>query len=103
MLIAVRHNRTSYNEDGKEKMRGWLDIPLSKEGIQESYDTAAELKKIKLPIDDFYTSPLRRAIMTANEIENELEIYYKPKKELRDWDVGILTGKSVDSTLGKIH
>jgi broad specificity phosphatase PhoE len=102
MLIAVRHGRTSFNEDGTERLRGWLPIPLTLEGMKEAHETAEALEDIE-GVDHLYCSDLVRGVQTATEIAEELSIVLEPKEELRDWDYGDLTGEEVVSTLPKIH
>ena len=104
MLTAIRHGDTQFNK-GKERLRGWLPIPLSKEGMQHAMDTAKYLKKISL-VDSskpILTSDLPRAVQTAHEIAGELGTNIEPRSELRDWNVGIYTGKSADETLSQVH
>lgn len=104
MLIIVRHARTAMNEDGHERLRGWLNIPLSKEGQKESEETAKMLKGFNLDkIDKFYSSPLRRAVQTSNEISNEIGMEPELTDKLKDWNVGIYTGKPVKSSLSDMH
>lgn len=102
MLTLVRHGHTSFNEDGKEKLRGWLSIPLNKDGIKESINTAKLIKQWKLPFDKFYSSPLQRAVQTANPISDEINKDFETKKELLDWNYGKLTGTPVEKSLQKI-
>jgi len=55
-LILVRHGAPCFKPD--EKLAGWMDIPLSREGIEEALDCAVKLKNIKL--DLAFTSNLVR-------------------------------------------
>lgn len=60
-LILMRHGQSEWNK--KNIFTGWVDIPLSAEGIQESLEGGERIKEI--PIDLVYTSTLNRGIMTA--------------------------------------
>lgn len=60
-LILMRHGQSEWNK--KNIFTGWVDIPLSMEGIQESFKGGERIKDI--PIDFVYTSTLNRGIMTA--------------------------------------
>jgi 2,3-bisphosphoglycerate-dependent phosphoglycerate mutase len=60
-LILIRHGQSIWNK--KNLFTGWVDIPLSQEGIEESY--AAGKKIAHLPIDLIFVSSLIRAQMTA--------------------------------------
>lgn len=59
-LILLRHGQSTWNK--KNLFTGWVDIPLSQEGIDES--VAAGQKIRHLPIDVIFTSSLVRAQMT---------------------------------------
>jgi alpha-ribazole phosphatase len=104
MIIVVRHASTNLNEggDGKERIRGWMNVPLSKQGHQEALKTAREIKKLQLPIKDFHTSPLKRAMQTSNPIGSELGVEFDPDERLMDWNVGEFTGNPVDESLHEI-
>lgn len=60
-LILMRHGQSQWNK--KNIFTGWIDIPLSKEGVQESLEGGKKIAH--LPIDIIYTSTLIRAIMTG--------------------------------------
>lgn len=60
-LILLRHGQSAWNK--KNIFTGWIDIPLSVEGIAESI--AAGQKIAAHTIDVIYTSCLIRAQMTA--------------------------------------
>lgn len=60
-LIMMRHGQSKWNK--MNLFTGWVDIPLSEEGIEEAIQGG---KKIcDLPIDLIFTSSLVRAQMTA--------------------------------------
>ena len=102
MLIAVRHGKTKMNSDGKERSRGWLSVPLTLEGMQESAETADSL----MPLDDvktIYTSDLFRAVQSAQEIGMALDMELTPTENLRDWNVGDYTGQEVAKNLTATH
>ncbi len=57
----MRHGQSIWNK--KNLFTGWVDIPLSEEGIRESLEGGKKIAHI--PIDLVYTSTLIRAQMTA--------------------------------------
>ncbi len=59
-LILMRHGQSVWNK--KNLFTGWVDIPLSEEGIRESVEGGKKIASI--PIDIAYTSTLIRAHMT---------------------------------------
>jgi len=60
-LILLRHGQSEWNK--KNLFTGWIDIPLSQEGVEEAFAAGREIRDI--PIDRIYTSTLIRGIMTA--------------------------------------
>ncbi len=60
-LILMRHGESEWNR--LNLFTGWVDVPLSSKGIQESL--AAGQKIMNEPIDIIFTSRLVRALMTA--------------------------------------
>src|SRR5438309_450558 len=60
-LILMRHGQSIWNK--KNLFTGWVDIPLSKEGMEESMEGGEKISQI--PIDLVYTSSLIRAQMTV--------------------------------------
>lgn len=99
MLVAIRHGRTSFNEDGSERLRGWLPVPLSPEGEQEAQETANYLKQVNLAHDSLQSSPLKRALQTAAVISQTLHSRVQVAQPLSDWNVGALAGQKVQDTL----
>ena len=60
-LILIRHGQSIWNE--RNIFTGWVDIPLSKKGIEEAQKAALLLADT--PIDMVFTSTLCRAMTTA--------------------------------------
>jgi alpha-ribazole phosphatase/probable phosphoglycerate mutase len=65
-IYVTRHGQTDYNK--KRMMQGRSDIPLNDVGIQQAKDRRASLGDIKF--DAVYSSPLIRAVQTAEIIGN---------------------------------
>lgn len=86
-IIIVRHGETYSNQKGT--YLGWTDIDLNQTGVEQAHEAKEKLKKEK--IDIIYSSPLKRAIRTA-EIINEnhnLDILMSAKIKERNfgkWD-----------------
>jgi broad specificity phosphatase PhoE len=106
MLIAVRHGQTALNKgtsDG-EKSRGWLPIPLTKEGVADMADTAHDLSPLEGSIDGgLHSSDLVRAVQSAHEVGRALNMEIQPTERLRDWNLGDLAGHSISSILPATH
>jgi 2,3-bisphosphoglycerate-dependent phosphoglycerate mutase len=60
-LILLRHGESLWNK--RNLFTGWVDVPLSKKGIEEALEAGKRLSEI--PIDIIITSSLIRAQMTA--------------------------------------
>jgi 2,3-bisphosphoglycerate-dependent phosphoglycerate mutase len=92
-LILVRHGESEWNAKGV--WTGLTDIPLSQKGKQESRLAAKALKDFKPDIA--YTSPLKRAKQTLDEIAHSLPSPIPQtieNKALNERDYGVLTGKN---------
>ena len=85
-IYLIRHGETESNRKGI--FRGRLDIPLSQNGKEQ----AADLKRYfeNIPVDIVYTSPLQRAVETAESVFPE----HTPVKEkwLNNLDLGEWSG-----------
>ncbi len=61
MLVLLRHGQSIWNKENL--FTGWVDVPLSEEGIKEALEAGEKMKD--LCFDEVYTSVLIRAIETA--------------------------------------
>ncbi|MEE9405942.1 MAG: histidine phosphatase family protein, partial [Candidatus Aenigmarchaeota archaeon] len=92
-LIIVRHGETEGNI--KRIIQGHMQEPLDEAGIQQAKRVAERLKTEK--IDAIYSSDLKRARMTAEEIiKHYPDVPVHFVKELRERDYGTATGKTRD-------
>ena len=93
-LILVRHGHTSLNVPGRdERLRGWLDIPLDEQGLQEAVETADRL--VGYPVQAIYSSDLRRARQTAEMLRRRTHARVTHATELRPWNLGVFCGQRV--------
>lgn len=60
-LILLRHGQSVWNKENL--FTGWVDIPMSEEGMQECLESGKKIRDI--PIDVVFTSSLVRAQMTV--------------------------------------
>ena len=60
-LILLRHGQSMWNQ--KNRFTGWVDVPLSKQGINEALRAGEQLKHISF--HTIFTSKLLRAQQTA--------------------------------------
>ena len=64
MIYFVRHGQTDWNKIGR--LQGRIDIDLNQLGIEQALQVKEKLKDIKF--DKVFSSPLKRAIQTAQAI-----------------------------------
>jgi probable phosphoglycerate mutase len=88
-FLLVRHGYTEWIE--KEILHGISDIPLSDFGLKQAELTAQYLKNTK--INRIYSSPLLRAMQTAEMISETSGIPIIPFADLREEDYGWQEGK----------
>src|SRR6266542_5939766 len=92
LLLLIRHGENEYVKTGK--MAGRLPgIHLNERGQKQAQALGEALKDV--PIKAIYSSPLERAMETAEPIatSHKLEIVQEPG--LRDANVGKWEGKSL--------
>ncbi len=101
-LILTRHGQSVWNAENK--FTGWVDIDLSKRGVEEAQKSGQLIKSSKINIDISYTSFLKRAIKTLTTIliENGLELKFNTSWELNERHYGSLTGLNKEETKKKI-
>jgi broad specificity phosphatase PhoE len=88
-LVLVRHGETEWTEKGL--LHGRLDIPLNAAGIKHAKQTAARLQGESF--DAIFTSPLSRAVQTAEVIGEPHGLKPIALDGLREMDFGWSEGK----------
>lgn len=101
-LVLIRHGQSQWNLDNK--FTGWVDVDLSKKGVEEAIEAGKELKDKGYSFDVAYTSYLKRAIKTLNIILEEIDQLYIPVKKswrLNERHYGALQGLNKKDTAEK--
>ena len=103
-LVCVRHGESAWNKDNK--FCGWVDVPLSDNGIKEAHEAGEAIKAQGLVFDTVFTSVLKRAEETANIILQYCD-HQPPPKILQHWRLnerhyGALTGLN-KAEMAEIH
>ena len=83
-IILARHGETEWNV--KEVFRGRIDIELNETGIKQAELLAEYLSNTK--IDAIYSSPLKRAVKTAETIAGYHKLDVEIAPGLIDFDYG---------------
>lgn len=89
MIIFLRHGQAKNNTERILAGRT-SGIPLTEVGIKQAKSIARYLKPLK--IDTIYTSPIERALTTADIIAKNNSIEYKIDNRLIEIDMGKFTG-----------
>lgn len=92
-LLVCRHGETDWNRE--HRMQGCSDRKLNETGIAQAAETAAKLKGEK--IDVLISSPLSRAVRTAEIIGDELGLKISEfPDEFREREFGVFEGKTFE-------
>ena len=101
-LILTRHGQSVWNAENR--FTGWVDVDLSDKGVQEAEKSGQLIRELKVRIDVFYTSYLKRAIKTLTTILkiNNLDLKFNTAWQLNERHYGSLTGLNKEETKKKI-
>ncbi len=92
-IILIRHGKTAWNaaEGQDERFRGRLDVPLAEEGVAQAHLTADRLAR--WPLAAVYSSPLQRALRTAEIIAAPHRLAVRPLPGLTSMSYGRWAGQ----------
>lgn len=99
-FLLIRHAQTVANEAGR--WQGHTDTPITPTGGTqiECLAQSLVLAREHCPTDwrriALYSSPLGRAWTTAQGVAEALSLPIHPEADLREYDVGIFSGKTPD-------
>ena len=85
-LILIRHGQTAWHSDGLDRAEGRADVELDEAGVRQARATAARLSR--WPVAAVYSSPLKRAMATADVIGARRGLTAQPEPGLIDIDYG---------------
>jgi broad specificity phosphatase PhoE len=85
IIHCIRHGQSVYNAEGR--IQGQSNVPLSDLGLRQSQAAADALAG--LPIDALYSSPLRRAVQTAEAVAEALGLPIQTDDRLKEIHAGI--------------
>ncbi|HTO62170.1 MAG TPA: histidine phosphatase family protein [Bradyrhizobium sp.] len=94
-FLFARHGATDWNRDGR--IQGRTDNPINDEGIAQAFAIARRLRRFQ--IDQIVTSPLVRAVKTAEIIAAPSATPVTVDKDLIAFDYGNLEGQVITDTM----
>jgi broad specificity phosphatase PhoE len=89
-IYLARHGQTAWNKE--EIFRGRTDVPLDETGLRQA-ELAGEYFK-GMEIHAIYSSPLSRALETAQKIAQSHNIKVQPLQGILDMSFGRWEGQS---------
>ena len=96
-LVVVRHGRTEWNR--VERFRGRADIQLDEVGIRQAEAAAARIAEWQ--VSAIYSSPLHRALSTAEILARPFSLEVKLLPGIIDIDYGEWRGLSPEEATAK--
>lgn len=87
-LLLIRHAESTGNRQGR--LQGRADFPLTERGRRQAQELAATLSR--RPISAVSSSPIRRALDTAEAVAGPLELEVESQAALQEYDFGELSG-----------
>ncbi len=91
-FILIRHGQTGWNREAR--FRGRIDIDLDETGMRQAQAVADRLTWCDASV--IYSSPLKRAMATAEPIGQRLGLQIVPLEGINDMDFGSWEGRSID-------
>ncbi len=90
-IYSTRHGQTDYNK--QDIILGTTDLELNATGLQQAKELAEHIYSSEIAIDVIISSPMKRALKTAQIVAelNGLEIIKDGR--LREWNYGNYEGK----------
>lgn len=85
-VLLIRHGETDWNATGR--WQGNAPVPLNATGRQQAQALARYLAAQPQTIDALYSSPLRRALQSAEIIADALGLPIRLEDRLREVDLG---------------
>jgi len=99
-IFVVRHGETDSNK-AKKLMGQRIDELLNSNGIKQAEELADKL--IDNNFDVIFSSPLKRALQTAEIIAGKINVSVYARDGLLERDFGSMSGKSWDEMIEKVE
>ena len=101
-LILIRHGESEWNK--LNLFTGWTDVDLTEAGRKEAYEAGVLLKKEGYRPQMCYTSYLKRAVRTLNQVLEAMDMDYLPVEKswrLNEKIYGAIQGLNKADTAAK--
>jgi len=101
-LVLLRHGQSAWNKENR--FTGWMDVPLSEQGIEEAKKAGKTLKESGFVFGEAHVSYLQRAIKTLWLALEEMQQMYIPVYKswrLNEKHYGTLQGLNKSETAAK--
>lgn len=92
IALGIRHGET--DDNAHKVYRSWTILPLNAKGKKESKEAADRLKEFG--ITGIWSSPLPRALETAEAFANEAKLTIFEDHRLMGWKTGVFEGMLED-------
>ena len=100
--VLIRHGESVWNKENR--FTGWTNVDLSEKGVEEAKKAGALLKEHGFHFTKAYTSYLKRAIKTLNQILDVMDLDWIPVSKswrLNEKHYGMLQGLNKAETAEK--
>ena len=101
-LVLIRHGESVWTKENR--FTGWTNVDLSEKGVEEAKKAGALLKEHGFHFTKAYTSYLKRAIKTLNQILDVMDLDWIPVSKswrLNEKHYGMLQGLNKAETAEK--
>ena len=101
-IVLIRHGESQWNKENR--FTGWTNVDLSEKGLQEALDAGKALKEAGFKFDIAYTSYLKRAVKTLNNVLDAMDLDWIPVEKtwrLNEKHYGMLQGLNKAETAAK--
>ncbi len=101
-IVLIRHGESVWNKENR--FTGWTNVDLSEKGVEEAKKAGELLKKEGFKFGKAYTSYLKRAIKTLNQVLDCMDLDWIPVEKswrLNEKHYGMLQGLNKAETAEK--
>lgn len=101
-IVLVRHGESQWNMENR--FTGWTNVDLTEKGKEEATNAGKLLKQSGFTFDIAYTSYLKRAVKTLNNVLDAMDLDWIPVEKswrLNEKHYGLLQGLNKAETAAK--